>query len=731
MKQLSQNLRSGKLDVDDMPSPTIQPGQVLVQTAYSLISAGTERTKIETGRKSLLGKALARPDQVRQVMQSVKQIGVGATYKKVMTRLDARSPLGYSATGIVLQVGDGVDEFRPGDWVACGGASAAHADIISVPRNLCVPVPQGVALDAAAFTTLGAIALQGIRQADLRLGECTVVLGLGLLGQLSVQMLKAAGCGVIGYDLNPDRCMLALQLGADAAVESEDALISSLAQITESRGADAVIVTAGTSSNRPVELAGELCRDKGRVVVVGAVGLTIPREPYYNKELELRLSRSYGPGRYDPTYEEKGLDYPYGYVRWTERRNMAAFLSLVAQGKVDVTLLITHRFKLEQAEEAYALISGAIQEPYLGVLFEYPQTFVGVERRVEIAPVREKTPGQLEIGVIGAGNFAQSMLLPHLKNNKQVILRSVATLSPLQSRDVAERFGFSFAASNHEELLMDPEIRAVIIATRHDSHADLAIQALQAGKAVHLEKPLALTLEQLDRVVAAYQQHTIVASVQSPISNLPSPFLMVGFNRRFAPMIRAAANFFAKRHEPLAMLYRINAGYIPLDHWTQDLEQGGGRIVGEVCHFVDLFQFFAGAQVQSVYAQALPNQGKYRDDNLTININLTDGSVGTILYVANGDKALSKEYVEIFSEGKVAIIDDYRCLTLVSGGRKKVSRNAGQDKGHKKEMIAWVDAIREGQAEPVPFFDAVAATKASFAVLRSLAEGQVVRIENV
>lgn len=717
MKQLSQNLHNGELNVDEVPSPPVQPGQLLVQTAYSLISAGTERTKIETGRKNLLGKAMSRPDQVSQVMQSAKQVGLKATYQKVKARLDSRSPLGYSASGVVLSVGVGTDEFRPGDRVACGGATAAHAEIIVVPRNLCVPVPNSVNMDAAAFTTLGAIALQGIRQADVRLGEIVVVLGLGLLGQLTVQMLKAAGCMVIGFDPNESRCALASLFGVEGAVSSESALKSKLASLTATKGADAVIITASTVSNRPVELAGELSRDKGHVVVVGSIGLTLPRGPYYDKELSIGISRSYGPGRYDPTYEEKGLDYPYGYVRWTERRNMGAFLALVASGKVDISPLITHRYKLEQADEAYALISGKISENYLGVLFEYGQVPVESKTCIEIGWKRDKISGQLGVGVIGAGNFAQSMLLPYLKNNPNVSLRGVVTLSPLGSRDAAERFGFGYAASTADEIFTDPSVGAVLIATRHDSHADLVIRALRAGKAIHVEKPLAMTPEQLNEILTVYVE-----------TQAQHPFLMVGFNRRSAPVVQSAYEFFTGRHEPVAMYYRINAGFVPLTHWVQDPQQGGGRIVGEVCHFIDLFQFFAGAQVQRVYAQALPNQGKYRDDNLTINIDLTDGSVGTILYVANGDKALAKEYIEIFGEGKVAIIDDYRCLTLVSGGRKKISRSAGQDKGHKKEMIAWVDAIRESQAEPVPFSDAVAATKASFAVLRSLAEGQVVRI---
>ena len=729
MRQLSQNLRSGKLAVDQVPLPQAQAGQVLVQTVYSIISAGTERSKIETGRKSLVGKALARPDQVRQVIQSVNQIGLSSTLEKVKTRLDARSPLGYSAAGVVISVGTGVDEFRPGDRIACGGATAAHAEVIAVPRHLCAVVPEGVGLDTAAFTTVGAIAIQGVRQSDARLGECVVVIGLGLLGQLTIQILKAAGCTVIGFDLDQSRCDLAVRTGADVAVTNEEALKSHAALHTASHGADAIIITAGTSSNRPVELAGELGRERGRVVVVGAVGLTLPREPYYHKELAFTISRSYGPGRYDPTYEDEGLDYPYGYVRWTEQRNMSAFLALAAAGKINVAPLITHRFKLEQADAAYGLISGQVQEPCLGVLFEYEQPVAAQLTRIEINPTgtRSTLAGRVGISVVGAGNFACSMLLPHLLKNDLAVLRGVATLTPLESRDVAERFGFAYAATSPREILDDSDVSAVIIATRHDSHADLVVQALRSGKAIHVEKPLALSLEELDQVIASYVHHE---SDNPPSANLAEKsFLMVGFNRRFAPMVQRIAGFFVGRREPLAMTYRINAGYIPLDHWTQNVKQGGGRIIGEVCHFVDLFQFFANSKVKSVFAQALPNGGRYHDDNVAISVSLHDGSVGTILYVANGDKGLSKERLEVFGDGKIAILEDFVELTLIHGGKKKVSQDGARDKGHRAEMIAWIAAIQNGKAEPVPFADAVTATRATFAILTSLAEGRVVAVE--
>ncbi|GAB4580731.1 MAG: bi-domain-containing oxidoreductase [Anaerolineales bacterium] len=712
MKQLSQNLRTGKLSIDEVPAPAPQPGWVLVQTAYSLISAGTERSRVETGKKSLLGKALARPDQVRQVLNSLKTTGLKTTLEKVRTKLDARSPLGYSAAGVVVTPGAGVNEFRAGDWVACGGATAAHGEMMLVPVNLCVKVPAGVALDQAAFTTVGAIALQGLRQADLRLGEIGVVMGLGLLGQITVQLLKAAGCLVIGYDLVPERCELALKLGAEAAVASEHALEAELARLSHSRGADAVLITAGTSSNRPVELAGDITREKGKVIIVGAVGLTLPREPYYHKELDLRLSRSYGPGRYDTVYEEKGHDYPYGYVRWTEKRNMEAFLALCAQGKMNVSVLVTHKFKLAQADEAYGVISGKTGQSFLGVLFEYDTQPISLTAPISVTA--RAASARLGIGVVGAGNFAQSMLLPHLKNHAQVALLRVANRTPLAARDAAERFGFAEAVSTPDEVFNAPDVNAVLIATRHDSHAALAKRALEAGKAVHLEKPLALSPAELDEVVSTYQKQ-------------PSPFLLVGFNRRFAPLVQAMTRFFAGRREPVAMLYRVNAGFLPLDHWTQDPQVGGGRVIGEGCHFLDLMQYFAQSRPCQVASIALPNRGKYRDDNVAISVTFEDGSIGTLMYVANGDKALPKEYLEVSGEGKSAVLTDYRQLMLMSGGRARTIKG-GQDKGHRAEMLAWVGALREGKGEPIPFQEAVWSTQMTFAAVQSLAEGRVIHV---
>jgi predicted dehydrogenase/threonine dehydrogenase-like Zn-dependent dehydrogenase len=717
MKQIVQQQRTGRLSIAEVPAPSLRPEGLLVRTAYSLISAGTERAKVTVARKNLLGKALARPDQVRQVLQSARQLGLQATYQKVTSRLDALSPLGYSSAGVVLAVGARAAGFAPGDRVACaGGGYAVHAEIVYVPRNLAAHVPDEVGLDEAAFATLGAIALQGVRQAGPQLGETVGVIGLGLLGLLTVQLLRSAGCRVVGVDLSAARCALARQLGADAAVAPSDPALDALVRRYGPAGLDAVILTAATPSDEPIRLAGRLARDRARVVVVGDVGLDVPRSPFYEKELDVRLSRSYGPGRYDTHYEEQGLDYPVGYVRWTEGRNLSAVLDLLAQHKLDVRALTTHRFALDDAERAYALIEGKTREPHLGVLLEYAvgAPFAGAQR-VPAAEVISVTPPRVASGVrvglalVGAGNFAQSMLLPALREHAHVRLRTVVTPGGLTARSVAERAGFEQAAADPAVALDDPEVNLVLIASRHDSHAELAARALAAGKAVFVEKPLALTRDELAAVRAAY-----VAA--------PNPFLMAGFNRRFAPLVVALRAFVAAAGEPLLMHYRVNAGFIPREHWTQDPVIGGGRVLGELCHFADLLLFLAGQPPVEVYARALPDQGRYSRDNVAVLVHFADGSAGTITYAANGDRGLDKERLEVFGGGRAAALDDFRELTLSAGGRRRV-RRAGPDKGHRAEMLALVDALVAGQPAPIPFAQLVQATELTLAVVESLDSG--------
>jgi polar amino acid transport system substrate-binding protein len=712
VKQIAQTQRDGRIHVLEVPTPALHPGGVLVRTAFSLISAGTERSKVQVARKNLLAKAMARPDQVRQVMQNVRQFGIFPTLQKVSARLEAFEPLGYSCSGVVAAVGSQAQGFAPGDRVACAGVGYAnHAEVNFIPQNLCVRVPDGVALDDAAYATVGAIALQGIRQAAPTLAETVGVIGLGLLGLLTVQLLRAAGCRVVGIDVDAARCELATQLGADVAARPGDPSLEALVRRASPAGLDAAIVTASTRSSHPISLAGVLMRDRGRVVVVGAVGMDVPRSPFYDKELDIRLSRSYGPGRYDPQYEEHGIDYPIGFVRWTESRNLAAFLDLVAQHKVDVGRLTTHRFLFDEAERAYSLIEEKSQQPYLGILFEYglaADTCAGsTGAPIRVAPSHREI-GKVGLALVGAGNFAQSMLLPHFKDHQNVRRRIVVDASGLTARFVAERARFERCGSEAQPAFEDEDVRLVVIASRHSSHADLVIRGLQAGKAVFVEKPLALTSDQLDQVIAAYP---------------PSGFVMVGFNRRFAPLLKTLREFMDGAAEPQLAVYRINAGYVPRTHWTQDPIEGGGRVIGEVCHFVDLMMHVIGKPIVQIHAAALPDGGRYTRDNVTVMLRFSDGSAGTIIYTANGDRRLEKERLEVFGGGRSAVIEDFRRLSLYSGGKCTATKSS-PDKGHRAEIMALVNAVHQGRPSPVPFEESVLATRATFAILESLSKGQ-------
>jgi predicted dehydrogenase/threonine dehydrogenase-like Zn-dependent dehydrogenase len=658
MKQLIQNLRTGQLEVEEVPPPTLTAPGVLVRNVYSLISSGTERTTVSTGQSSLLGKARSRPDLVSQVLLNVKREGVVATYQKVMTRLNKPKPLGYSSAGVVVKTFGDTDEFKTGDRVACGGGDyACHAELIFVPRNLCVPVPVGVDFREAAFTTVGAIAMQGVRQAEVTVGDYVAVIGLGLVGILTIQILKSAGCRVIGLDINPNALALAEDFGADETIVISDPKLEETASnFTGAYGADRVIITAGTLSNQPVEIAGRIARDRATIVIVGATKLDIPRSPFYEKELTVKLSRSYGPGRYDATYEEKGVDYPIGYVRWTERRNMSAFLDLVAAKKINLEKMITQVFPIEEALKAYDIVMGKTEEKCLAILLEYkkPPTEAGEEvvaPRVDLAkhgPIFGDNGTNIGIGFIGAGHFAQNSLLPPLRGGNGTQLVGVATATGVSAKSVAKKFGFGFCTTDPAEILQDSDIQCVFIATRHNLHSHFAVQALQQQKHVFVEKPLALSEEELSAVIAAYQ-------------NSPGE-LMVGFNRRFSPLLRKAKEFFSPPQSPLVIQYRVNAGYLPKTHWAQDPIEGGGRILGEVCHFVDVMQYLTDAAPTRVYAEAIAGRSPtiINSDNVNITVTFSDGSLGTITYVALGDPAFGKERIEIFGGNAVATVDDFR-----------------------------------------------------------------------
>ncbi|HEY0376776.1 MAG TPA: bi-domain-containing oxidoreductase [Pyrinomonadaceae bacterium] len=719
MKQILQNNKTGRMAVADVPAPVAQRGRVLVRAAASLISAGTEKMAVDEGRKSLLERARERPELVRQVIEKAKSEGVIKTINTVRSKLGSSTALGYSAAGVVLDVGEDVTEFRAGMRVACAGAGyASHAEVLSVPKNLCVRLPDEVSFEEGAFGTLGAIALQGVRLAGPTLGEAVVVIGLGLLGQITVQLLKANGCRVFGVDLDPAKVELARELGADDAAVNDDEVRRVVAEWSRGRGADAVLITAATASNQPIELAGEISRVKGRVVAVGMVGLDVPRNLYFKRELSLTVSMSYGPGRYDPEYEERGHDYPFAYVRWTENRNIEAFLDLVAAGRVNVERLITHRFSIEEGARAYQLIGGETKEPYLGIVLQY-DTERELERRIEVkGSVKVGAAAgarAARVGMIGAGVYAQAVLLPHFKA-AGADFRAIATAGGVTARDIALKYGFDYCASDADEILNDPEVSLVVVATRHNLHAELARCALLAGKHVFVEKPLALNEEELEGVLDAGRNS--------------AGRLTVGFNRRFSPLARAAREFFAGRQSPLSISYRVNAGRIPKSHWLQDPVEGGGRIVGEVCHFVDLMHFLTGSRVARVYAEpvASRSQEAVDEDNVFVTLRFADGSNGSIAYLSEGDKAMPKERVEIFGGGKSFVLDDFRGASGYTGGREEVWKPRPQDKGQADEARAVCAMVLAAGEAPIELDDLATTTRATFAMLESLRTGRAVEV---
>lgn len=719
MKAVVQNLKSGKLQVDEVPPPALRPGGILVRVHRSLISLGTERAVIALANKGPIGKALDRPDLFRKVLNKARNEGYWSTYKIVRNLISSPIPLGYSCAGEVIAVGTEAAEFRIGDRVACAGLNFAnHAEVDYVPRNLAAKIPDAVPYDEACFVTVGAIAMQGVRLAKLELGETVVVMGLGLVGQTAAQLARCAGATVVATDLDPAKVALAVQLDAHRAIGDPAALAATVAALTNGVGADAVLICAATKSDDPIRQAAELSRLKGRVVVVGDVGMQLERRPYFEKELTLTVSRSYGPGRYDPAYEERGIDYPLPYVRWTEGRNMQSFLELQARKAVSVAPLITHRFTIDEAETAYQIVTGERQEPAIAIVLEYPET-VPRSSRIEVRPVAAAPMERgIRIGVIGAGQFAKGVLLPAFVGQKSVRCRAICTVSGLTSKAVAERYGATYCTSDPAEIIQDPEVDAVVIATRHDQHASLAAAALSAGKAVFVEKPLALTPASLSELSSAAR-------------SAGTPRLMVGFNRRFAPLARRGKEFFAGRGEPLSILYRVNAGPLPADSWALDPVQGGGRVLGEVCHFVDLLCFLTDALPARIFAEQLVGPGSQGSDrqNVTITLRLSDGSVGVIHYTANGDAALAKEYMEVFGAQRSAVLDDYRRLSLYRDNRRRRHRLLNQAKGHAEEVAAFVDALGNGSPMPIDFDTLVAVTQTTFLIHRSLDIGGPVDYE--
>jgi predicted dehydrogenase/threonine dehydrogenase-like Zn-dependent dehydrogenase len=721
MKQVLQDARTGEVAIVNVPAPKLLPGCVLVRIASSLVSAGTERASSDFARKNLFQKAKARPDLARQVLSKVRRDGVMSAVAAVRSRLDQPTSLGYSSAGTVIAVADGVTDINVGDCIACAGAGyAVHGEFACVPRLLVARIRDSqISLEEAAFSTMGAIALHGIRTADVKLGDVVAVIGLGLLGQLTVQILKAAGCQVIGTDIVGERVELARAYGADAATVSSCEFREISMRYSAGRGVDAVVITAQTPGSDLVNFAAEITRERGVVVAVGAVGMDLQRRIFYEKELDFRVSRSYGPGRYDSAYEQKGIDYPIGYVRWTENRNMEAFLQLLAARKVVTEPLISHRFPIEQADRAYELINRRTEEFFLGVMITYPDN---VEQNsvegLSISPANVLPADQVSVGLLGTGDFAMSTLLPAMRQIRGLEFVGACAANGAHSRHAAAKFGFRYCATDQDRILGDPAINTVVIATRHHLHATQVLAALQAGKHVFCEKPLCLTEEELFAIVREYQ-------CLSPTR----PRLMVGFNRRFATLALRMKAFLGQVQEPLVLHYRVNAGFIPTDHWVNDPAQGGGRILGEVCHFVDLLSCLVGASPATVKTGALPNPGKYADDNVIVSLQFPDGSQGTITYVANGDKSYSKERIEVFGGGAVAVLEDFRRLELVRHGRKQIVRSLlRQDKGHTGEWRLFAKAIKDGEEAPIPFNEIVATTLSTLRIAESRRSGEAVEV---
>ncbi len=714
MKQIIQNYRTGKLEIKEVPPPMLRKGGAIVRALFSLISPGTERATMEISKKSLLGKARARPDLVRQVISTAKRVGVKKTIEIVMDRLNTPVPLGYSLSGIVEELSSEVTGVGVGDLVACAGAGyASHAEVVFVPINLLVKVPEGVSEEEAAFTTLGSIALHGVRQANLSIGDRVGVIGLGLVGQITVALLKLHGCQVLGVDLREYAVEASQKMGIDLGLlRNLPGFHEKVREFSGGKGLDAVIITASSHSNDPFELASELLRDRGTLVIVGGIKMEIEKSIsslFYQKEIEIKFSRSYGPGRYDPNYEEKGIDYPIGYVRWTEKRNMECFLEIVSSRKIDLSTLITHVFPFDQAIEAYKLISS--QEPFLGVLLKYQEK----KEKEKITPtlILKATPlsGKIGVGVLGAGHFAQSNLLPYLKKISDVELVGLCTSRGIMSQSVGEKFGFAYCTQDPHQILNDERIKVVFIATRHDSHGKYVIEALKRKKHVFVEKPLTLDEEELREIIHAYELSRHEQALH----------LMVGYNRRFAPLSLKLRSVFEEINSPLLIIYRVNAGYLSPESWYQDPAQGG-RLVGECCHFIDFAQFLSCSYPIRVVSYGILDKDKpsFLCDNLIILIQMKNDSLASILYTSMGDPSLPKERIEVFAGASSAILDDFKSLLCYREGKKKKYRQIPQDKGHRAEIEIFVRAIKQGDASPIEFETLVKTSRTTFAALESL-----------
>jgi predicted dehydrogenase/threonine dehydrogenase-like Zn-dependent dehydrogenase len=708
MKQILQSLKTGRTEVADVPIPNLSPGQLLIQTSSTLVSAGTERMLVEFGKAGLLRKAKKQPDKVRMVLNKIKTDGLQPTLEAVFNKLDEPLPLGYCNMGRVAEVGAGVQGFAAGDRVISNGK---HAEVVGVPMNLCAKVPKGVSDEEAAFTVLGAIALQGIRLAQPTLGETVVVTGLGLVGLMTVQLLRAHGCRVFGIDFDEDKLDLASQFGAEVIdLKSQKDPVRSSEAFSRGRGVDAVIVTAASKSSEPIHQAALMCRKRGRIVLVGVTGLELSRDDFFKKELTFQVSASYGPGRYDPNYEEKGQDYPVGFVRWTEQRNFEAVLDMMDMGKLDVNPLISHRFDIADAEKAYELVGGSA--PSLGIILQYPGIEITEDSRtLALGEPSRRSEGsfsdEVSVSFLGAGNYARKVLIPAFKE-AGALLCALGSNTGVNGVYAGRKFGFEETTTEVNSLFQNESVNTMVIATRHDSHADFVAKALDAGKHVFVEKPLCLSLDELSEIETAYAE-TGKGSEQ--------PIAMVGFNRRFAPQVRKIKALLEGTHGPKSFVMTVNAGAISGDHWTQDLEIGGGRIIGEACHFIDLLRFLAGAPISS-YQNSTMNAAS--SDTASLQLAFADGSIGTVHYFANGSKSFPKERLEVFATGGVLELDNFRRLTGFGWpgfGKMNLWR---QDKGQRACVESFVSAVKNRGPSPIPFDELLEVARVSIELGNSL-----------
>jgi len=708
MKQVLQSLKTGQIEIADIPVPLARPGHLLIEARKSLISIGTERMLLQFGKAGWIEKAMKQPEKVKQVLQKVRTDGVMPAFNAVKSKLDQPVALGYSHTGAVREVGIGVEGFQAGDRVISNGP---HADVVCVPSNLCAVVPKDVDDDTAVFTVVGAIALQGIRLINPTLGESIAVLGLGLIGLLAVQILRANGCRVIGFDFDDKKVALARLYGAEAhAIGEGFNPVEAAVSFANGNGVDGVLITASTSSNDPIRQAPQMCRPRGRVVLLGVIGLNLSRDDFYKKEISFQVSCSYGPGRYDPTYEKKGLDYPIGHVRWTEQRNFEAVLQLMADRRIVTGDLISDRFDIAEAQQAYdKVLSGG---EALGILLQYPLSSQCIEHTVRLShePAQARKPeGAVTAGFIGSGSFATSTLIPAFAA-ASVRLKSIASAGGVNAFHSGRRFGFEQVTTDAGEILGDPEINAVVIATQHDTHGRLVVQALKAGKHVFVEKPLCINREELEEIEAAWREHA-----------LPSGrILTVGFNRRFAPNTIRLKELLKNCSGPASMIMTVNAGSIPKEHWTQDPDFGGGRITGEGCHFIDLLRHLAGSPLVSAESSYLGGEGDQplSSDTVSISLHFANGSMGTVHYFSQGHKSFPKERLEVFCDGKVMQLDNFKNLTLYGMPAGKGDRLMSQDKGHRGLVSAFVEAIRSGKPSPTPFEELCEVTEFTFRAAR-------------